>query len=471
MTPIPTPTGCITWPRRCATNRHAGIGGPNIPPDDGLVAECVAAAPGGPIHVLISDREAEHVPGCNMAFRKSALEEIGGFDEQFRVAGDDVDVCWRLQEAGWTLGFSAGAVVMHRRRDSVRRYLKQQYGYGKAEALLERKWPSRYNRAGSSRWSGRIYSPANRTPGRRAMVRYGTWGSGLFQSIYQPAPGRLANLLLAPESPLLILAALGCVSALGIFWAPLLLATPPFLAGVLAVLWRAVASGWQAHHPVAGRSAFGTFQRRELTAMLFLLQPVARLTGRLRNGLSPWRRRLRPGATWPRPRTVEVWSESWREPKSFVQLLQDSLASRGGYVRSGGPFDRWDLELRTGPLGGVKIRTAVEEHGSGKQLLRARIWPRASARGMTVATVLVLLSAYAATSGRPQFAVVIGIGLLILVGLGLEGTGTAMNLALSELGRLRRTVAFQEDRRRERRVEVIPLGGGIPSVEVDEVRL
>jgi GT2 family glycosyltransferase len=453
------------------TNGHAGIGGPNIPPDDGLVAECVAAAPGGPIHVLISDREAEHVPGCNMAFRKSALEEIGGFDEQFRVAGDDVDVCWRLQEAGWTLGFSAGAVVMHRRRDSVRRYLKQQYGYGKAEALLERKWPSRYNRAGSSRWSGRIYDlPANRTPGRRPMVRYGTWGSGLFQSIYQPPPGRLGNLLLAPEI-LLILAALGCVSAFGVLWAPLLLAIPPFLAGMLAVLWRAVASGWQAHPSVAGRSAFETFQRRELTATLFLLQPLARLTGRLRNGLSPWRRRLRPGATWPRPRTVEVWSESWREPQSFVQFLQDSLASQGGYVRGGGPFDRWDLELRAGPLGGVKIRTAVEEHGSGKQLLRARIWPRASARGMIVATVLLLLSAYAATSGQPQFAVVIGIGLLILVGLGLEGTGTAMNLALSELGRLRRTVAFQEDRRRERRVEVPPLGARIPGVEVEEARL
>ena len=47
-----------------------------------------------------------------------------------------------------------------------------------------------------------------------------------------------------------------------------------------------------------------------MTATLFLLQPLARLAGRLRNGLSPWRRRLRPGAAWPRPRTVKVWSES-----------------------------------------------------------------------------------------------------------------------------------------------------------------
>ncbi len=449
---------------------HAGTGGPNIPPDDGLVAECVAAAPGGPIHVLISDREAEHVPGCNMAFRKSALEEIGGFDERFRVAGDDVDVCWRLQEAGWTLGFSAGAVVMHRRRDSVRRYLRQQYGYGKAEALLERKWPSRYNRAGSSRWSGRIYgSPASRTPGRRRMVRYGTWGGGLFQSIYEPAPGRLGNLLLAPEV-LLVIAALGCVAALGTLWAPLLLAAPPFLAAVLAVLGRAVLSGWQAHPRVPGRSVFGTFQRRELTATLFLLQPVARLAGRLRNGLSPWRRRLPPGASLPRPRTIEVWSESWREPGAFVQLLQDSLASRGGYVRSGGPFDRWDLELRAGPLGGVKIRTAVEEHGSGRQLLRVRILPRASARGVAVASALLALSAYAAGSGRPQFAIAIGSALLLLIGLGLEGTGTAMNLALAELERLRWAVSAQKDRRRPPRVQAVPLGGADADTEIDAVR-
>ena len=96
-------------------SEHAGIGGPNLPPPDGWVADCVANAPGGPVHVLLSDREAEHIPGCNMAFRRRALLGIGGFDPRFRAAGDDVDICWRLQEDGATLGFSAGAVVWHRR--------------------------------------------------------------------------------------------------------------------------------------------------------------------------------------------------------------------------------------------------------------------------------------------------------------------------------------------------------------------
>lgn len=131
---------------------HVGVGGPNIPPPgDGPIADCVANAPGGPIHVLLSDQEAEHIPGCNMAFRKAALQAIGGFDSQFRVAGDDVDLCWKLQEKGWTLGFSAAAVVWHHRRNSVRAYWKQQGGYGKAEALLEKKWPEKYNGAGHVR--------------------------------------------------------------------------------------------------------------------------------------------------------------------------------------------------------------------------------------------------------------------------------------------------------------------------------
>ena len=70
-----------------------------------------------------------------MAFRVSALKAIGGFDPQFLPAGDDVDVSWRLRERGWTLGFSHGAMVWHRDRNSIRDYWRQQRGYGQAEAM------------------------------------------------------------------------------------------------------------------------------------------------------------------------------------------------------------------------------------------------------------------------------------------------------------------------------------------------
>src|SRR5262249_2367925 len=118
--------------RTFMTTAHAGVGGPNVaPPGAGWVADCVDNAPGGPVHVLLSDRVAEHIPGCNSAFRRDCLDAIGGYDPQFRAAGDDVDVCWRLQARGWTLGFHPAALVWHRRRDSVGAYLKQQHGYGR----------------------------------------------------------------------------------------------------------------------------------------------------------------------------------------------------------------------------------------------------------------------------------------------------------------------------------------------------
>ncbi len=161
---------------------HAGVGGPNLPPPgDGPIADCVANAPGGPVHVLLADQVAEHIPGCNMAFRKSCLEAIGGFDDQFRTAGDDVDVCWCLQQRGWTLGFHAAAMVWHHRRNSVRAYWRQQRGYGRAEALLERKWPEKYQGAGSATWGGRIYCKAlARALGIRSRIYHGIWGGRRF---------------------------------------------------------------------------------------------------------------------------------------------------------------------------------------------------------------------------------------------------------------------------------------------------
>ena len=67
--------------------------------------------------------------------------ELGGFDPIYRAAGDDVDICWRFQDAGYTIGFSAAAMVWHFRRNTVKAYIDQQRGYGKAEALVYAKHP------------------------------------------------------------------------------------------------------------------------------------------------------------------------------------------------------------------------------------------------------------------------------------------------------------------------------------------
>ncbi|MGE0704736.1 MAG: glycosyltransferase, partial [Vicinamibacterales bacterium] len=89
------------------TSDVAGAGGPNVvPASDPWIAQAVARAPGGPTHVMLDDRIAEHVPGCNMAFRRDALLAIGGFNPVYVRAGDDVDICWRLQARGLQIGFA-----------------------------------------------------------------------------------------------------------------------------------------------------------------------------------------------------------------------------------------------------------------------------------------------------------------------------------------------------------------------------
>src|SRR5262249_47293756 len=133
-------------------------GGPNLTPEDGKLAACVAAAPGQPAHVLESDQVAEHVPGCNMAFRREALAAINGFAPQYRKAGDDVAVCWRLQQVGKWITFAPGALVWHHRRQNPRTYLRQQAGYGEAEALLQFKHPDKFSGTGNGRWHGVVYS-------------------------------------------------------------------------------------------------------------------------------------------------------------------------------------------------------------------------------------------------------------------------------------------------------------------------
>lgn len=376
----------------------AAVGGPNLSPqDDGATARCVAAAPGGPIHVLVEDEVAEHIPGCNMAFRKSCLEEVAGFDPRFRIAGDDVDICWRLQDANHTIGFNPVAIVWHHRRASVRAYIKQQYEYGKAEALLHHKWPQRYNRLGHLSWAGRVYGRGTRyvrTP-RRAKIAYGRWGSHAFQSVYAPGESFIKTLPVLPEWYLLF-ACLAGLTALGALWRPLFAMALPLAAAVLSTFWVAFAGAR------AGREAWrdNNLPQRTwmhtLTVALHLAQPMARLAGRLRRGLTPWRRHSRKQLAVPRPRQRAFWSESPASAEHWLSAVESRLQAESQAVVHGTEFDRWDLQVRGGALGVVRLLAAIEEHGGGRQLVRIRWRPRVS----RIASALVVgFSALAAAAG------------------------------------------------------------------------
>lgn len=160
-------------------------GGPNLAPlpidEDEAV---VASAPGAPSHVMFSSTLAEHIPGCNLSVTRGAFELIGGFSERYWVAGDDVDFCWKAQKLNLRIGFHGSAFVWHRRRATFHRYIKQQKGYGKAEALLLNDHPDKFSASGDATWDGVIYQGGAVTARQGDTIYSGSMGSEPFQSIH-----------------------------------------------------------------------------------------------------------------------------------------------------------------------------------------------------------------------------------------------------------------------------------------------
>jgi O-antigen biosynthesis protein len=158
---------------------------------------------------------------------------------------------------------------------------------------------------------------------------------------------------------------------------PALLSLALFTLGASALtLFYAAAGAWRAEHSVPeGRGRRSRLVA--LTALLHLMQPAARLVGRLTNGLAPWRRNPGAGIALPLRRSRSHWHEAWLHPEERVRLVEEAIKHAGGRVVRGGAYDRWDLELQGGVGGAARLLILVEEHGRGRQLVRCRVWPRA----------------------------------------------------------------------------------------------
>ena len=67
--------------------------------------------PGTPEGAVVTG--AGWVSGSCFLARRSALEELGGFDEAYFMYAEDMDLCWRAHHAGWGVGFAGTAEVTH----------------------------------------------------------------------------------------------------------------------------------------------------------------------------------------------------------------------------------------------------------------------------------------------------------------------------------------------------------------------
>jgi len=335
------------WPYHLALafedDNVMAAGGPNLAvPGAGFIERAVGSAPGSPVEVLLSDDRAEHVPGCNMAFRRPALEAIGGFNPVYTSAGDDVDVCWKLLDRGYEIAFSPAAQVHHHRRATLRGYLKQQVGYGRAERMVSGAHRHRFKRLGRPRWAGFIYAqPGALRSIFRPVIYHGRLGMAPFQGVAahrsQAAVGRCSELL-PLAVPLLLL---GMLAPLSAWWLAVPAAASLLLGAYAAAIALTLPVPRREPHPVGLRA---------LVALLHVVQPLARAWGRLRG------RAVDPGPELGLEPLA--WGEGDLRSAWLLDLYRD-LSGRGCSVRQGGAYDWWDLEASIGPMLACRLATAV----------------------------------------------------------------------------------------------------------------
>jgi hypothetical protein len=88
--------------------------------------------------------------------RTAALRSISGFDESLR-SGEDVDMVWRLNNAGWRCRYQPQAECSHVPRATLQQFVQQRMSYGESAASLAKRHagklaPAKFNMWQASTW-------------------------------------------------------------------------------------------------------------------------------------------------------------------------------------------------------------------------------------------------------------------------------------------------------------------------------
>jgi glycosyltransferase involved in cell wall biosynthesis len=354
------------------SGNYAGVGGPNIsPPAENWIQACVSAAPGGPNHVLLTDLVAEHIPGCNMAFYKWAFEKVGGFDPEYRKAGDDVDFCWRLQQKGEIIGFSPSAIVWHYRRFTLGAFRKQQNGYGEAESLLRFKHLVFFGPTGTAKWKGQIYgAPRFTWLINRPIIYHGVFGEGLFQSIYPTPQSDIAAYVSSVEWVVLTLFVF-CLS----IPLPLLRIVPYLMFGGTFL----VALSYMIHAKLEPKH--DTIRARLLVAFLALTQPLVRGWSRYFTWLKF--KRTPPAVIASREQNytptrgsiskLNFWTENGQGREHLLPEITKALGTEGWNYSIDTGWKDWDIQVYGSFWWVIRLRSVTEYHGGPKCLTRVKL--------------------------------------------------------------------------------------------------
>jgi hypothetical protein len=253
--------------------------------------------------------------------------------------------------------------------------LRQQAGYGEAEALLRFHHPERFNERGEGKWRGSLYGAA--LQGLRLagdLIYRGTFGTALFQCVYRPGAAHWAML----PSTLEWQSAAAVIALAGLVWLP--------AVGVAAAMYAfslLIAALQAAQARLA--PAHDGFLSRLVVAALCYLQPLVRSWRRYRT------RFFHPSVivadeALPDPNghslsilgnsTAEYWTEKWLDRTELLNAVVAYLTERRWAKVVDPGWSNLDLVIYCHPWTEVRVCTVQEDHGSGRRLIRVRFQMR-----------------------------------------------------------------------------------------------
>jgi cellulose synthase/poly-beta-1,6-N-acetylglucosamine synthase-like glycosyltransferase len=117
------------------------VGGPAlIPNDSGPWENTFGAIRTLVLKVAHKLGPVEDIFGCNSAYRKSVVLEVGGFREDL-LTTEETELHFRIMKSGGTLIYDPDMPVYHYPRVNLKKFLKQQYRYGLGKGLMLRLHP------------------------------------------------------------------------------------------------------------------------------------------------------------------------------------------------------------------------------------------------------------------------------------------------------------------------------------------
>lgn len=262
-------------------------------PTVGVVAPRVRSAPGAdrlaryerdrspldlgaePARVRAGTR-VSYVPAAAIVCRAAAVRAVGGFDPGLRF-GEDVDLVWRLDAAGWRGRYEPAVEVTHLPRPDWGAWMRQRIGYGSSAAPL-----------------------ARRHPGALAPVRTNGWSATAWGLVALGHPGPGAAVVVGSSEALTeLLDDVPRDVAIGLALRGNLLAGQAFAAAVRRVWW-----------PIVGIAALRSrTARRVLVASLLAGGHPLRVVDDLAYGVGVWRGALRERTIAPLVPGISGWPE------------------------------------------------------------------------------------------------------------------------------------------------------------------